>query len=104
MKLGDLGLSKGLSEIGTATQVGTANFMAPEIVFGLDYDFKVDCWSLGSLFFEFVTGYPIMGFYNPELRSFEEKLDDGYWYLPSEAELSVEGLDFIHRCLQFDPC
>ena len=30
--------------------------MAPEIIHGHEYDFKVDMWSLGVIFYEIVTG------------------------------------------------
>jgi serine/threonine protein kinase len=36
--------------------------MAPEILVGEAYDSKVDVWSLGTMFYEMLTGFvPFMG-------------------------------------------
>ena len=35
---------------------GTPGYVAPEILLGLPYDFKVDVYSLGVLFFTMITG------------------------------------------------
>ncbi len=54
-KLCDLGLSGDSSEM---TKVGTADYMAPEIVLAdgtQPYDAKIDCWSLGVLTYELVS-------------------------------------------------
>lgn len=101
IKLADLGLSKNIDIAeSTKTIVGTANFLAPEIVLGHNYDFKADVWSLGSLIFELVVGFPIMQFFEPGL-SIENKFINGNWYLPAQANITLEGLDFLNRCLQF---
>ena len=52
------GLSKelGESEDGrTNSYVGTVEYMAPEIVSGVEHDKAVDWWSLGVLLHELVT-------------------------------------------------
>lgn len=40
--------------------VGSPDYMAPEVLqhFGGGYDFRVDYWSLGTILFEFLVGYP----------------------------------------------
>ncbi|KAF9124171.1 hypothetical protein BGW39_008402 [Mortierella sp. 14UC] len=37
--------------------VGSANYMAPEILSSQGYDYGMDYWSLGSILFEFLCGY-----------------------------------------------
>ncbi|KAG0345561.1 hypothetical protein BG004_003585 [Podila humilis] len=42
--------------------VGSADYMAPEILASKGYDFGVDYWSLGCILFEFLSGYsPFQG-------------------------------------------
>ncbi|KAG0329505.1 hypothetical protein BG000_012083, partial [Podila horticola] len=42
--------------------VGSADYMAPEILTSLGYDYGVDYWSLGCILFEFLAGYsPFQG-------------------------------------------
>ncbi|KAF7730956.1 serine/threonine protein kinase psk1 [Apophysomyces ossiformis] len=56
--LTDFGLSKVAVDGKTNTICGTAEYMAPEILMGLDYDHTVDWWSLGILIYDMLTGSP----------------------------------------------
>jgi len=38
--------------------VGSPDYMAPEIMEGQGYDYRIDFWSLGCILFEFLAGYP----------------------------------------------
>lgn len=38
--------------------VGSPDYMAPEVMQGKGYDFRIDLWSLGCILFEFLSGYP----------------------------------------------
>jgi serine/threonine protein kinase len=77
--------------------------MCPEIVLGMQYDFKADVWALGSLTFELFIGSPIMSFYEPRTQALDLKLIDGLLYLPQLDRISLECIDFLSACLQFDP-
>jgi serine/threonine protein kinase len=55
--LTDFGLSKILAaNPKTKTFCGTAEYLAPEILKGVEYDQSVDWWSFGTMLYEMVTG------------------------------------------------
>lgn len=69
IKIGDFGLVTGMAEISTpcshrpghrlcakhTQQVGTQLYMSPEQLNGLQYNYKVDIYSLGLIFFELLV-------------------------------------------------
>ena len=54
IKIGDFGSSKQFSDLMkyAGTQIGTIEYMAPEIIKGEKYNQKVDIWALGCIFYE----------------------------------------------------
>ena len=54
IKIGDFGITKQLDFINkyANTQIGTLQYMAPEIIKGEKYNKKVDIWSLGCIIYE----------------------------------------------------
>jgi serine/threonine-protein kinase ULK/ATG1 len=57
VKIADFGFVKQLEEMDVAgTICGTPLYMAPEIVNRLEYDSKVDMWSLGCIVYEMLVG------------------------------------------------
>jgi calcium-dependent protein kinase len=57
LKLIDFGLSGSLSKDSIYQAMGTAVYIAPEVITG-DYDEKADLWSLGILLYYSITGIP----------------------------------------------
>lgn len=60
-------------------------------------------WALGSVTFELFVNLPIMLFFNPKLKMYDEKFIEGDVYLPKMKNLSLELVDFLSLCLQFNP-
>ena len=57
MKIIDFGCCEKFSKTELMSgQVGTIAYQAPEMVMDLDYDQKVDIWSLGVMLYEIITG------------------------------------------------
>lgn len=58
IKLADFGVAAALSykKVWRNTFVGTPLYISPEIIESLDYNYKVDIWSLGILAIEIATG------------------------------------------------
>ena len=74
--------------------------MAPEVLNGKKYNHKADVWSLGIVFFELVTGFtPFTG---RDRKDLIRNLDKGDFKLPKKLKFTLQGLDFMNCCLQFD--
>ena len=51
-------------------EVGTLNYMAPEVILRKEYDKKVDIWALGCTLFYMATGTRLFNF-EKHLEAFE---------------------------------
>jgi len=54
VKLTDFGTMINIDEVKYTLQ--TRYYRAPEVILGLDYDYKIDVWSLGCTIYELITG------------------------------------------------
>ncbi|KAL6578829.1 hypothetical protein OROMI_009045 [Orobanche minor] len=79
--------------------VGTPDYIAPEVLLKKGYGMECDWWSLGSIMYEMLVGYP--PFYSDEPMSTCRKIVNWRSYLkfPEEAKLSLEAKDLICKLL-----
>lgn len=77
--------------------VGTPDYIAPEIFSGKGYDFSCDWWSLGTIMFECLIGWP--PFCAEEAHDTYRKIVDWprHLHFPPDQQLSRESEDFIRR-------
>ena len=99
--LTDFGLSKvALEENGPCNSIlGTIEYMAPEVVQGIDYGMAVDWWSLGAIGFDMLTGAPpFPGANNAKIQQniVKQKLSLPYF-------LGPDAKDLLTRLLRKDP-
>lgn len=79
--------------------VGTPDYIAPEIFSGQGYDFGCDWWSVGTIMFECLIGWP--PFCAEEPHDTYRKIVD--WprnlHFPPDQQLGPEAEDFIKRLI-----
>jgi serine/threonine protein kinase len=56
-KITDFGWSA-ITNSDRKTYCGTLDYVSPEVSYGVHYDNKIDCWSVGVLAYEMMTGFP----------------------------------------------
>lgn len=104
VKIADFGYAAQLTKTKSKRQtiVGTPYWMAPELIRGLDYDYKVDIWSLGIMLMEMAEGEPPYMDY-PPLRALFLITTKGIPELKQPKKWSSEMSDFLSKCLTHNP-
>lgn len=99
--LTDFGLSKvGLNDEELCTSlIGTPEYMAPEILQDIPYDYSVDFWSLGCVMFDMLTGSP--PFTGNNNKKIYDKIVANKLKIP--FYLSQEAKDLLLRLLKKSP-
>jgi serine/threonine protein kinase len=91
----------------TRTNCGTPGYAAPEILMGIDYNYKVDIWSIGILFCEMVGGFtpfPINNEGDSPYNFAEQMIDQvNKSQLKLAKNLSNTERDLIKGILKADP-
>lgn len=83
------------------SMIGTAQYMAPEVIKGEEYDFSVDWWSLGCVAYDILTGSPpFTGHTNDKIM---DKIVHSKKHLKFPFYLSNDAKDFLRKLLQADP-
>ena len=82
--------------------VGSVDYVAPEVLSFEGYDHTIDWWSIGTILFEMLVGYP--PFYSESEAETHLKIKDwrNTFYIPEEASLSAEAVDLLKRLIE-DP-
>jgi serine/threonine protein kinase len=94
-KIVDLGVARYLSDSSFArTTCGTPLTSAPEVHLNKKYDHKAEVWSIGCIFYQFLTGfYPFVG---SSAYNLIKNMEKGYYFIPKTVKLSYEGLNFLN--------
>lgn len=112
IKIGDFGMSKLAEQSGIHTQVGTHDYMAPELFWGnyddtddeetLPFTIAIDTWSLGCVLFRLLTGQ--LPFVSPSLlrRYYRSKIS-----FPVDAlkqnDVSTDGIAILSELMKPRP-
>ena len=104
VKLADFGFAVGLTEEQDKRRsvVGTPYWMAPELIRGLEYDAKVDVWSLGITAIELAEGEP-PHLHEAPLRALLLITTKPSPTLRNEAKWSARFKHFLKCSLHTDP-
>jgi len=98
----DFGISKeGLSALDdrTATFCGTPEYLAPEVLEGVEYGKAIDWWSFGTLMFEMLTGLP--PFYSQDVQVMYQKIMTAKLTIPDN--ISTEAASLLKHLLERNP-
>ena len=76
------------------TPCGTRELVAPELISGNGYDFRVDVWNLGVIMYMLLTcAVPFQS---------ESNRDSGIWFLPLKYDISIETVRFLNETILFE--
>jgi len=103
IKISDFGLSKDYSKSALQTSVGTANYVAPEVLSGHNYDFQCDVWSCGVIAYTLLSAQ--MPFYGEDNREIFQKIIDLDYLFPDRYFKNVSdiALGFIESIFVTNP-
>ena len=96
IKLCDFGWAKNLTLKNRSSYCGTVEYMAPEIIESENYDYSVDIWSLGILFYELLMGHSPFKDKTTKNTIVNIKLHD----LKFDKEISDDCKDLINKLLE----
>ncbi|KAL9060168.1 MAG: hypothetical protein Q9162_000782 [Coniocarpon cinnabarinum] len=82
-------------------QVGTVDYMAPEVIKGIPYDMAVDWWSLGALGYDLLTGAP--PFASANIGNTQQKITNNSYKIQMPSYMGPDSKDLLIRLLRRDP-
>ena len=81
--------------------VGTAYYVAPEVLQKNGYGAEIDWWSLGVIFYEMLFGYAPFSSKQTNDVCFKVLHHEKYLNFPSKIKLSVEAQDLIRKLITY---
>lgn len=104
LKVIDFGIAKKLTgKDSTHTLIGTAHYMAPEVVSGKSYSFAVDIWSVGVILYEVFYGKIPFGFGLTNHQSIYNEILYNKLIIPCDPKIELFNLfikDMLDRNFQ----
>ena len=84
--------------------VGTAFYVAPEVLKKKGYGPEIDWWSVGTIFFEMLCGYA--PFFAKDTGKVIQKILhwENYLEIPQDSKLSLEAVDLIKKLINNPNC
>ena len=82
--------------------VGTAYYVAPEVLIKKGYSQEIDWWSVGVIFYEMLVGYAPFCAQETQEVCYKIINHDKYLQVPSDVKLSKEALDLMNKMIS-DP-
>lgn len=80
---------------------GTPLNMAPQVLNNEEYGLKADIWSLGTMIYELLVGFP--PFTGTSATNLAHNVKKGKYGIPKSLNISMSCLDFIDKCLKAEP-
>lgn len=110
-KIGDFGFATTVDDSYCIKELGTPNFIAPEMIGknGTEYDpdakipeklFKIDIWSTGTMFFTCLVG--IAPFQTKKFATTYQKIMTCDWKFPEDLILADETKSFIGKMIKLE--
>lgn len=104
LKLIDFGLScQFVPGVGMKSKVGSANYVAPEVLLNASYDEMVDIWSIGVVSFILLCGYPPFGGRNDQQTYALVKRGTFSFRSPEWDNVSQDAKSLLGKMLTKDP-
>lgn len=108
IKIIDFGVSTKLDSYGEASTVaGSPIYMDPLILKQHvkkekipKYDERIDIWSLGAVFYQFLTGQRL--YHVKSIEELEKKVEEGNYIIPKSKIIYKEPISFLNGMLQYD--
>ena len=81
------------------SNVGSPDYVAPEVINNEGYGEEIDWWSVGAIFYEMLIGFPPFFSENAQITCSKIKNYKKYLFIPKERKISSEAKNLINSFL-----